>query len=494
MHRFPLIALAWMLAMFLGLAPASARQAPAAAQPPRPNILLILADDLGYGDLGSYGQKRILTPHLDRLASAGARFTSFYAGSTVCAPSRCVLMTGKHTGRATVRGNDQNSLGDADLTLGALLQSAGYETAIVGKWALGEEGSRGTPGLRGFDEFYGYLNQTHAHNYWPDYLWRNRARVDLPNVVGQRKPIGAGVATVRASYAPHRCMEQALDFLAKPRQKPFFLFFSTNLPHANNEAGKNGMEIPDDSPHLAPYAAMNWPPMEKNKAAMISLLDAQVGAMVETLRKANQLDNTIILFTSDNGPHREGGVDPAFHRSSGPLRGIKRDLYEGGIRVPLIVHWPAAIKPGAVSDVPFAMWDFPPTLAAAAGAAVPAGIDGLDHLPLLRGQPQPKIHEYLYWEFHEGAATKQAIRMGRWKGVRLSPALPLELYDLQADPGETRNLAAQEPQIIETITAHLKNARTENPRYPLREKPKAPRQPKPPADDAASPQQKPAAQ
>jgi len=434
-----------------------------------PNILLIVADDLGYGDLGCYGQQKIRTPHLDQLAEEGIRFTNAYAGSTVCAPSRCALMTGLHTGHCRVRGNGGGGsprsnvpLAPNDICIAELLKKAGYATALIGKWGLGEAGSTGLPTRKGFDYFFGYLNQHHAHNYYPDFLWRNEEKVRIDN------PQSAvdNVAAQRRVYAPDLFREEALRFLTAHRDRPFFLYFATTVPHANNErtrATGEGNEVPDD----APYTHEDWPQAEKNKAAMITRLDADIGTILTHLRKLKLERNTLVIFTSDNGPHREGGNKPEFFRSSGPFRGIKRDLYEGGIRVPFIIRWPERIKPGTVTDHVTAFWDFLPTACDLAGVPVPSQLDGISLAPLLTGQGQQRTHEFLYWEFHEGG-FRQAVRHGSWKAVRHAPNLPLELYDLQADPSETRNIAAQHPDIIMRIETYLKTARTDSKEFPIR--------------------------
>lgn len=429
---------------------------PALREGARPNILLILADDLGYGDLGCYGQQRIATPNLDRLAAEGIRFTQAYAGSTVCAPSRCVLMTGLHTGHAWVRGNRYPDLPlrPQDITLTEILKKAGYRTALFGKWSLGGLATTGYPTRRGFDEWFGYFSQTQAHDYYPYLL-----------LEGEREYLVRGNFGAKKTVWVHDLFTQrALDFIRR-RPQPFFLHLCWTIPHANNELGRdtgNGMEVPSDEP----YSNRDWPQPEKNFAAMIARMDADVGKLLQALRETGQDENTIVIFTSDNGPHREGGHDPDFFDSNGPLRGIKRDLYEGGIRVPMIVRWPARIRPGQVSDQVWAFWDLLPTLAEAAGLTPPAGLDGISMLDAWLGRPQ-RNHEYLYWEFHEGG-FKQAVRMGDWKAVRPAPGKPLELYDLARDPGETRNLAAERRDIVERIERVLAGARTDSPEFPVR--------------------------
>jgi arylsulfatase A-like enzyme len=427
----------------------------------KPNIVFILADDLGYGDLGCYGQKRIHTPNIDRLAKEGLRFTQCYAGSTVCAPSRCCLMTGKHTGHANVRGN--KTVPVTDTTIADVLKKAGYHTALIGKWGLGEAGSIGVPNKRGFDFFFGYLNQVHAHNYYPDYLWRNQEKVTIAG-----NEVKNGVAFKRARYSPDLFTEEVLGYLNKHKDGPFFLYLAYILPHANNEKGNadgNGMEVPSDKP----YSNQSWPQPQKNHAAMITHLDDAVGQVMKKLKDLGIDDNTIVFFSSDNGPHQEGGADPKFFQSAGPLRGLKRDLTEGGIRVPMIVRWKGVIKPGE-SDLPWAFWDVLPTAAELAGTTPPAGIDGLSVAPTLRGKGEQKKHDFLYWEFHE-RGSQMAVRMGDWKAIRKQLGSALELYDLSKDFHEDNNLAAKHPDVIKKIEAYLKSARSESKEWPLIEKP-----------------------
>jgi arylsulfatase A-like enzyme len=464
--------LPYLLALPALLAPACRATALEPAPAPRPNILLIVADDLGYGDLGSYGQKNIRTPALDRLAAGGMRFTAHYAGSTVCAPSRSALMTGLHTGHTPIRGNSevkpmgQRPLPDAVVTIAEILKSAGYSTALIGKWGLGGPGSSGEPNRQGFDYFFGYLCQRHAHNYYPEFLFRNTERVPLRNVSAEpKREDGAGVAVERAEYSADLIASEVLSFLDRRRDAPFFLAWTATLPHANNEAGARGMEVPE----YGEYADRDWPEPQKGHAAMISRLDRDVGRVLDKLDALGLAANTLVLFTSDNGPHREGGNNPDFNDSNGPLRGIKRDLYEGGIRVPLIARWPGRIAAGAVSRHVCAFWDYLPTFATLAGAKPPDGLDGISFEAELTGRSSAqKTHDFLYWEFHEGQASKQAVRMGRWKGVRLSPSAPLELYDLDADSGETRDLAAAHPEVAARIREYLKTARTESGAWPLK--------------------------
>jgi arylsulfatase A-like enzyme len=437
--------------------PLVAGAAAAAAQPPRPNIIFILADDLGYGDVGCFGQKRIQTPNIDRLAREGMLFTQAYAGSTVCAPSRCSLMTGKHQGRATVRGNKRPEMGlkPGEPNVAALLKKAGYRTALFGKWGLGGPQTGSVPNRVGFDEFFGYLDQLHAHNSFPEHLWDGEAELFLTeNWFNQKK-----------TFAPDLFTKRALSFVEKATRDPFFLYLAYTIPHANNELGRvhaNGM----DSPDHGPYAKENWPAVEKSFAATITRMDSDIGKLMETLKSKGLDNNTLIIFSSDNGPHREGNHDPEFFESRGPLRGMKRDLYEGGIRVPTIARWPARIQPGRKSDFAWAFWDFLPTACELAGVKPPAGIDGVSIVPTLLGQTQ-KPHDYLYWEFHEGG-FHQAVRQGDWKLVRQKPKFELELYNLRDDIGERRNVAGQNPAIVARMEKLFTSARIDSPDFPVK--------------------------
>lgn len=460
-----------------GLLVVTAAAQPATNPPPaarRPNIILIQADDLGYGDLGCYGQTRIKTPHLDRLAAEGIRFTSCYAGSTVCSPSRAALMLGQHTGHLKIRGNRNSAgLSSEDLTVARVLQEAGYRTALLGKWGLAEGGSTGVPQKVGFDEFLGYLNNLEAHDYFPSYVWRfDPPRVGNGGFDG-RMPLTENGGGRKNLYVPDLCTKAALNYIQinKPelinRYRPFFLYLSYTIPHANNEEGRrtgNGMEVPSDPD----YAGESWKSPEKGKAAMITRMDADIGRILEQLNKYQIEKSTVVFFTSDNGPHGEGGVDPKFHKSSGPFRGHKRDLYEGGIRVPMIVRWPDKIKPGQVSDFVWAQWDFLPTAADIAMTPSPKGIDGISIYPLLTGQAQTNMHEFLYWEFHE-RGFQQAARSGEWKAVRPQAGEPLELYNLNTDLSEKENVAKQNPEVVARFENFLKTARTEDPQWPIKQ-------------------------
>jgi arylsulfatase A-like enzyme len=428
-----------------------------ASQPAgRPNIILILADDLGYGDLGCFGQQRIQTPHLDRMAREGMRLTDFYAGSTVCAPSRCVLMTGYHTGHAFIRGNGKDNLRPDDVTVAEVLKQAGYATGLIGKWGLGHEGSTGMPTRQGFDYFYGYLDQHHAHNYYPTFLVQNEARVRLKNVVPNEGPYGEGVASEKVEYSHDLIAEQALAFVDHHRDGPFFLYLALTTPHANNEAGRAGMEVPD----YGIYADKDWPDPQKGHAAMITRMDRDIGRLLAKLRDQGIDQNTCILFSSDNGPHREGGNDPDFQDSNGPLRGIKRDLTEGGIRVPTIARWPGKVAAGSTSDFVGGFWDVLPTLAELGGAAdhVPPGLDGISFVPTLLGRAdKQQQHEFIYWAFYERGGAR-AARMGAWKAVQQPFNSPVRLYDLKTDVGEERDLAGQHPGVVEMMVKRMDSA------------------------------------
>lgn len=462
-----------LTALLAGVALISSATAQDTNSPPpaprRPNIILIVADDLGYGDLGCYGQKRIQTPHLDQLAADGIRFTSCYAGNTVCAPSRAALMLGQHTGHAYLRGNSQKlPLPAGAPTVARLLHDAGYRNAMIGKWALGDEGTTGLPEEQGFDDVLGYLNQTHAHDYYAERLWRHDPGTGFHDWI---MLYGNGGAR-KGEYTHDLFTTAALNFVKKNRPdqfnryRPFFLYLAYTIPHANNEEGKrtgNGMQVPSD----APYSAEPWPQPEKNKAAMITRMDADIGRLLDQLKQYKIDTNTVIFFTSDNGPHAEGGVDPKFHQSAGPLRGIKRDLYEGGIRVPMIVRWPAQIKPGQVSDSAWANWDFLPTAADIAMTKPPPGIDGISVMPLLVTGQQTNRHEFFYWEFHE-RGFQQAARMDNWKAVRPQAGEPLELYDLKTDLGEKQNVAPKNPEVVAKFEAYFKTVRTESADWPIR--------------------------
>ena len=425
----------------------------------RPNIIWIMADDLGYGDLGCYGGRRIQTPHIDRVAGEGMRFTHCYAGSTVCAPTRCVLMTGKHTGHARVRGNSARlanrrqllvPLEPDDVTVAEVLKAAGYATGVTGKWGLGERGSTGIPNNQGFDQWLGFLNQQHAHTFYPEFLWKNREIQILDGNRGghQREWV-------------HELLTQfSLEFIEQHRERPFFLYVAYTIPHGR-------YEIPSD----APYADRDWPQSVKNYAAMVTRMDADVGRIMAKLSDLDIDKRTIVFVTSDNGAEvyyfrRSGELEEyeTILDSSRPLRGYKRDLTDGGIRVPMIVRWPGRIKPKSESDFVWSFWDFLPTAAELAGVDAPAETDGHSVLPTLLGESQ-KPHEFLYWEFFE-RGFQQAVRHQQWKALRLKQGAPLELYDVIDDLVEENDVAAEHPEVVARIEAYLKTARTASAYWP----------------------------
>jgi arylsulfatase A-like enzyme len=427
-------------------------QRPAARQP---NIVFIIADDLGYGDLSCYGQDRLSTPNIDRLAMEGMRFTHAYSGATVCAPSRCSLMTGLHGGHARIRGNrnPEIPLEASDITIAEVLKKAGYRTGLFGKWGLGYTGTPGIPNKKGFDEFFGYHTQLQAHTYYPHQLYENGRDFTIP----------ANWGTKARQYAPDLITERALKFLDGDRDRPFFLYMPSTIPHANNELGRDtgdGMEIPD----WGEFAKTDWPSPEKGFAAMMARLDRDVGRVLHKLRETGAEQNTVVIFTSDNGPHQEGGHSAKFFKSSGPLRGIKRDLYEGGIRVPFLIQWPGAVAPGSISEQPIAFWDMLPTLAEIGGGTVPPGLDGVSVMRAIRGQPLGE--RVLYWEFHEGGFNR-AIRFGDWKAIQFGKDGPIELYNLKSDSAETTDVAASHPDVIASASKHFASARDESPDFPI---------------------------
>lgn len=420
----------------------------------RPNVILIVADDLGRGDLGAYGQRFIRTPNLDRMAREGVRFTDAYAASPVCAPSRASFMTGLHQGHARIRGNmgrnnERVPLKPEDLTVAEVLKGAGYRTGIVGKWGLGEPGTTGVPGRQGFDYFFGYLNQNHAHDYYPEYLWRNDERVPLS----------------RRTYSHDLFTSEALGFIRREDERPFFLYLAYTLPHANNELTRktgNGMEVPSD----APYSRESWSPQQRNYAAMVTRLDADVGELFRLLKEMDIDGETVVIFTSDNGPQGkdEGNYDQTLFDSNGPFRGLKRELYEGGIRVPLLVRWPGRVRAGATSAFPVTLCDLLPTAATLAGGRVPSATDGVSLQSLLLGARAPR-REWLYWEFHEGGFA-QAVRMGSWKAVRKGMDGAVELYDLKTDLGETRDVAAHHPALVRRVEEIMRREHVESEDWP----------------------------
>ncbi len=450
---------------YTGLAAAAISMANIAHADKRPNIIFIMADDLGYGDLSCNGQTHFTTPNLDRMAARGMKFTSHYSGSTVCAPSRCSLMTGLHTGHTYIRGNKeiqpegQHPIPADAYTIAKMMKEAGYSTGIIGKWGLGGPGSEGAPNKQGFDYWFGYNCQREAHSFTPNHLWRNETKVKLDG----------------KTYSHDLLAEDSLRYIRDHKEHPFFLYLPFTIPHAEMYAPDEAMEPFEDKFDEKPFGgAGRYRAQDKPKAAfaaMVKRLDKDVGRILDLLHELTIAENTLVMFTSDNGPHKEGGHDPDFFDSNGPLRGIKRDVYEGGIRVPTMAYWPGVIKPGSVTDHTSAFWDFLPTCAELSGAKVNGEVDGLSFAPTLKGNPgKQKQHDYLYWEFHisGGKGIKQAVRMGKWKAVRNSLEQPLELYNLDNDLGETKNLAKKHPEIIKKIEAYLKTARTESEVFPLK--------------------------
>ncbi|HJM39639.1 MAG TPA: arylsulfatase [Planctomycetota bacterium] len=465
-----------------------------------PNIIYILADDLGYGELGSYGQEKINTPHLDRLASEGMRFTNHYSGSAVCAPTRCILLTGKHSGHAAIRGNDEmNARGDVwndpslegqrplpaeEKTIGELLQERGYQTGFVGKWGLGWTQSEGDPNEQGFDFFFGYTCQREAHNYYPTHLWKNQKRFPLNNSPfpsHQIFPEGEDASNSdsyqqwqQKDYAPDFMIEEALGFIREKKKEPFCLVYATPIPHLALQVPEDSLapypeEWDQDSPYLGTAGYLpNFRPRAAY-AAMISRMDENVGKILDELERNGLEENTIVFFGSDNGPTWVGGVDREFFQSTAGLRGRKAQLYEGGIRVPFLARWPGKISAGSQSNHISAQWDFPATALALAGSNESFLEDGLSLLPTLLGNPEEqKQHDFLYWET---GRKWQAIRMGDWKALRIKPNAPLQLFNLDSDPNETTDLASQEPGLSEELNGLMKSARTPSVHFSLIKKP-----------------------
>jgi len=421
-----------------------------------PNMIYIMCDDLGYGDLGCFGQETIQTPNIDKLAAEGMRLTSYYAGCTVCRPSRLSLWTGMHMGHTPISSNEDYHFQPEDITVGEKLQEAGYITGGVGKWAMGGVDTTGHPNKNGYDFWMGYLDQGQAHNFYPPHLWLNGRQYPLEGNVlftEEEKPGSRNrVSKERVTYSHDVMTEQAFSYIREKHEKPFLLHMHWTIPHANNEGGRvlgDGMEVPD----YGIYADKDWPNTAKGQAAMITRMDGDVGRLIDLLKELGIDKNTLIIFTSDNGPHSEGGHKHEYFDANGPLRGYKRDLYEGGIRVPTIAWWPGVVEAGSESDEPLAFWDWMPTACELAGTKAPEGIDGISFVPLLKGEAQPG-HEYLYWQYRD----KAAIRKGNWKGVRVKKNAPLELYDLSQDIGEETNLAGENPDVVKELEALMVEA------------------------------------
>ena len=469
----------------------SKEQTGSSATERKPNIIYILADDMGYGDLGCYGQEKFNTPNIDRLAAEGMLFTQHYSGSTVCAPSRSALITGLHTGHTYVRYNrgmpgGQYPLPDSAFTLPELLKKAGYVTGAFGKWGLGFPGSEGDPVNQGFDEFYGYISQTIAHNYYPYSLWHNKTEIFLEGNEGDKQ----------GAYAPNLIQEKRLAFIERNKDTHFFLYMPSIIPHAELVAPEGYMAqfLEKSSPEpnfeltskFAPekaYKGVDDPNNRRYKvggygsqvypraafAAMVTVLDDQVGEILKKLAELGLDENTLVIFSSDNGPHKEGGADPWFFNSNGPLKGHKRDAYEGAIRVPMLARWPGKITAGSKSDHISAFWDVAHTLADAAGIEEPSGLDGISFLPELLGEEQTE-HPYLYWEFY-GKRRQQAVRKDYWKAIRTLPGEntdeEMELYNLEADLGEEQNVADQHPEIVGEMLEMMERSHREHPDWPF---------------------------
>jgi arylsulfatase A-like enzyme len=447
----------------------------AEAEEKRPNIVLILADDLGYGDLGCFGQKTLKTPRLDEMAKNGMRFTQFYAGCTVCAPSRCVLLTGKHMGRTVVRGNSTAPIiiQPGTPTIASILKGAGYKTGCVGKWGIGTPDNFTNPNDVGFDHFFGYVNMWHAHNFYPEFLIRNGKVQYLENVVAAKwkqwqdpklPQGGRGVAEKRVQYAPDLFAEDALNFIRENQENPFFLYFAMNVPHANNEAGNEGMEVPD----LGEFAEKDWPAPEKGFAAMIKNIDRDTGRILDLLDELKIADNTLVIFTSDNGPHQEGGHKGDYFDSNGKYRGFKRDLTEGGIRVPTIAYWPSKVKAGSESDRAWYFGDVMATVSELAGAKTPEDIDSDSFVSALNNEPVEKQwyrKHNMYWEFYERGSA-QAVRFGKWKAIR-APMFTgnIQLYDMSWDHDEKSDYAARRLDLVNHAGNLLDKAHQPDPNW-----------------------------
>ncbi len=425
-----------------------------------PNILLILADDLGYGDLGCYGQEIIKTPNLDKLAQEGLRFTQHYAGSTVCAPSRACLLTGQHTGHVYIRGNGDVMMRPypADITIAEVLKNAGYTTAMIGKSSLGCRTTPDLSGQKGFDYFFGYISHEDAHHYFPEVLYRNGEEIRYPG-----NKLHEGTA-----YSQDLFLEDTLRYLEEERDKPFFLHLSLQIPHASlcaPEEWKAKYRGQFDEEPTKQNHYRSEPEPRTTFAAMVSRMDHDIGVIIEKLKALKLDSNTLVIFCSDNGAMNEGGHDRSFFNSSGPLRGGKRDMYEGGIRVPFIAWWPGRIAPGTTTDHPAAFWDFPATACELAGTRMPGTTDGISYLPTLLGRTDAQeTHEYLYWEFHEQGG-KRAVRFDNWKAVQTGmskqPFDAIELYDLSTDLAEEHDIAGEHPDVVERAETYFAQARTE---------------------------------
>jgi len=443
-----------------GLVPFSFTNAIATTQPHRPSIILIMTDGLGYGDLSCYGQTKFQTPNLDRLAAGGIRFTSYYAGAAASSPSRAALLLGKDSSHLEQRADADVPLAAGDVTIAQILKHFGYQTGLIGEWNLGDDGTSGAPWHKGFDEFAGYFDPNDAANYYADYLWRyaprswiNQTNHHREDFIG-REMLYPNTSGKRGQYIPDLYTKAMLNFVQNNQPdwfnhyRPFFLMVNYKIP------GDGSGPVPTD----APYSGESWSQPEKNRAAMITRLDGYIGQLLEQLQKYNLTNNTVIFFTSDTGPEGSSGVDSKFFRSAGPFRGGRGDLYEGGLRVPMIVSWPGKIPAGQVSDFPCAAWDFLPTVADIASVKPEAGLDGISILPTLLGQTQTNRHETFHWELKNGRNAGHTVRLKDWEIVQPKAGAPPELYDLKTDPGEVNNIARQHPEVITNFQGILKNS------------------------------------
>ena len=477
----PLFALLSIL-LFFSAAPVLFPQAPAST-PKKPNIIFIMADDLGYGELGCYGQKIIMTPSIDRIAKEGIKFTDFYSGQAVCAPARCTLMTGYHTGHSYIRDNGQppernpytpfpgqNPIPDDIVTVAELLKEAGYTTGCIGKWGLGNTYTPGDPVKQGFDFFYGYKCQVHAHNHYPEFLWENDSIVHLPGNDGR--------SLRGAHHSQDLFTVEAVKFINRNQDNPFFLYLPFIIPHLSIQTTDLYLDMYKGHIPETPYKHHGYlknPYPHAAYAGMITQMDAAVGLIMETLKGLGLDNNTIVFFTSDNGPayNRLGGSDDKFFNSAGGLTGLKGSLHEGGIREPLVVRWPGKIKSGKVTGLPSALWDVLPTLCDIAGIQAPQGIDGISFFPTLTGTGKQQVHDFLYWEFR-AYGGQAALRMGDWKllitNLRRKNKKPaLALYNLKKDPAETTNLAEKYPKKVQEGLKLMQQQHTSSRLFPFPE-------------------------
>ena len=446
--------------------------APAADRTKSPNIVFIMADDLGYAELGCYGQKRIRTPYIDKMAAGGMKFTQFYSACPVCAPARCMLMTGKHAGHAAVRNNvggfdreGQFPMKAGEVTVAELLQGKGYATGAMGKWGLGMFDTPGSPLTQGFDYFFGYNCQAHAHTHYPTYIYKNAERIELPGNNG----------LTGDTYTQDLFEREALKFISDNKDKPFFLYLPFAVPHVAVQVPADSLaeyqgKLGDDPAYNGKKGYRVHPAPHAGYAAMVTRMDRTVGRVQAQLAEHGLTENTLVIFTSDNGPtHNVGGADSDFFESAADFRGLKGRVYEGGIRVPLVAYWPGQVPAGTVSDLPSYFPDVLPTLCDLAGAKVPADVDGISLVPTLLGQEGQKTHEFLYWEF-PGYGGQQAVRSGDWKAVRADlgkGTIKTELYNLKTDPAESTDVATDHPDEVARLEAIMKTEHVPNPDFPL---------------------------